>query len=95
MEEEQSEASIAADMRYVMQTIASLTGGCEICQFATGPYCKKHGRPIKVGDPRCEFFVRRLPEDPEKASRDRVQQYINDSLGIRDKRIVGRLTGEP
>ena len=92
-DEAQLEASQTEDLRYVKETILLLTGGCEICQHSTGPYCNKHRRPVKPGDPRCEFFTRRLTEDPEKARRAQVQYFIHDRLGIRENRTVRRLTG--
>jgi len=93
LEQARLEASQAEDLRYLEESILLLTGACEICQLATGPYCTKHKRPIKLGDPRCEFFTRRLPEDPEKASRNQVQRYVNEKLGIKNKDSVRRLVG--
>ena len=93
LNEAKSEASLAEDMRYINETILILTGGCEICQYSVGPFCKKHGRPIKPGDPRCEDFVRRFPEDPRNASNAQVREYVAEILGIRDKRSARRLTG--
>jgi len=87
------EESQIEELRYVRETILLLTGGCEICQHSTGPYCNKHQRPIRPGDPRCEFFARRLADDPEKARRAQVQYYIHDRLGIGENRAVRRLTG--
>jgi hypothetical protein len=92
--EPQSEASLAEDMRYIRETILNLTGGCEVCIYSVGPFCKKHGRPIKPGDPRCEFFARRFSGNPEEASNAQVRRFVNDTLGIKDKRTVMRLTGE-
>ena len=89
-----SDAQVAEDMRYIEQTILNLTGGCEICQHSSGPFCTKHQRPIKPGDTRCEFFARRFSEDPEKSSRDKVEYYIGDRLGIKDRRSVRRLMGD-
>ena len=80
-------------MRYISETILLLTGGCEVCQFSVGPFCKKHNRPIKPGDPRCEQFARRFSGDPEEASHGQVRKYIGDTLGIKDKKNVTRLTG--
>ena len=81
-------------MRYIQETILTLTGGCEVCQHSVGPFCKKHKHPIQPGDPRCEDFARRFRVDPEEASRAQVRQYVNDALGITDGRTVGRLMGE-
>ncbi len=93
LREAQSEASEAQDLRYVRDTILLLTGGCEICQHSTGPFCQKHAHAIKLGDPRCDDFARRIPDDPQKASRAQVQRFVNGALGITDRRSVLRLTG--
>jgi len=93
LDEAQSEASLEEDMRYIRERILILTGGCEVCQYSVGPFCKKHGRPIEPGGPRCEYFARRFSEDPEVASRAQVKRYVNDTLGIKDKRNARRLTG--
>jgi hypothetical protein len=87
------EISQFEDMRYIEQTILRLTGGCEICQYAVGPFCKKHGRPINPGDSRCNDFARRLPEDPRAASKAQVRQFVYGTLGVKNKRTVKRLTG--
>ena len=88
-----SEAQQAEDMRYIQETILTLTGGCEVCQHSVGPFCKKHKHPIEPGDPRCEDFARRLPEDPDSASRAQARRFVKDTLGIRDERSVDRLIG--
>ena len=93
-DEAQSEAEKAEVMRYISETILTLTGGCEVCVHSVGPFCKKQRRPIKPGDPRCEFFARRFSGNPKEAASDQVRRYISDNLGIKDKRTVGRLTGE-
>ena len=93
LDEARTEASRAQDLRYVRDTILLLTGGCEVCQHSVGPYCKKQGRPIKPGDPRCEYFARRLPDDPREASRAQVERFVNESLGVADQRYARRLTG--
>ena len=80
-------------MRYIKETILMLTGGCEVCQYSVGPFCKKRGRPIKQGDPRCEYFARRFPGNSEEASYNQVRGYINDAFGIKNKKSVNRLTG--
>jgi hypothetical protein len=92
-DEANTEAAQIEDMRYIRETILLLTGGCEVCKHSVGPFCKLHGRPIDIGDPRCADFARRFPEDPESASRAQVQKYVNDTLGIREKRNSRRLTG--
>jgi hypothetical protein len=89
----ESEVSQFEDMRYIQETILRLTGGCEICQYSAGPFCKKHRHPIQPGDPRCSDFARRFPEDPETASKVQVRHFVSDTLGIKDKKTVKRLTG--
>jgi hypothetical protein len=37
--------------------------------------------------------MRRFPENPQKASRAQAQDFVNEVLGIRDERMVKRLTG--
>jgi hypothetical protein len=93
LDEARLEASEVEDLRYIKETIYLLTGGYEICQHSTGPYCNKHRRPIKPGDPRCEFFARRLPEDPDKARRAQERHILNERFGISEDRSVRRLTG--
>ncbi|HEV2139200.1 MAG TPA: hypothetical protein VGR53_10195 [Nitrososphaerales archaeon] len=93
LHEAQSETSQTEDLRYIRETILMLTGGCEVCQYSVGPFCKKHGRPIELGDPRCEYFVRRFSEDPKRTSKDQVRKYINETLGIKDESRTSRLTG--
>ncbi len=88
------EASQVEDLRYVRETILLLTGGCEICVRSTGPFCNEYRRPIRPGDPRCEHFARRFLEDPEKAAKAQVQRFVNDVLGVTEKRSAGRLTGQ-
>lgn len=93
LDDAQVEASRIEDLRYIEETILTLTGACEICQYSTGPFCNKHKHEIKPGDPRCPDFARRLPEDPKKASKAQVQQYVNNTLGVRDAKYARRLTG--
>jgi len=93
-DEAQPDASQAEDMRYIRETILLLTGGCEVCTHSVGPFCKKHSHPIQIGDPRCGDFARRFPENPETASRAQARQFVNDTLGIKDRRNVRRLAGE-
>jgi len=93
LDEARLEASEAEDLRYIRETILLLTGGCEICQHSTGPYCNKQRRSIKPGDPRCEFFARRLSDDPNKARKAQERRIISERFGISEDRSVRRLTG--
>ena len=80
-------------LKMIKSTILSMTAGCEICQYATGPFCQKHRRSVKPGDPRCEYFVRRTPEDHRKVARAEYRQLVVDRLGVRGD-LLDRLTGE-
>jgi hypothetical protein len=87
----QTRLSLAEDMRYIADTIATLTGGCEICKNQVGLFCQVHHRPVQAGETRCEDFTRRFPEDPERAAKAQVQAYVNQTLGI-SKRNLRRMT---
>jgi hypothetical protein len=89
-EDLEKERSQAETLRYIEATISALTGGCEICIHSAGPYCKKHQRPVRAGDPRCEEFARRFPEDPEEAARAQARKIVTDTLGV-STRYAGRL----
>jgi hypothetical protein len=94
IKESETEISQYEDMRYIEETIRQLTGGCEVCQHAVGPFCKKHNRPIEPGASRCDDFARRLPKDPGAASKAQVHKFVYGTLGVRDKENIKRLTGE-
>ncbi len=87
----QQESALSEDMRFIAETIASLTGGCEICKNSVASFCQVHHHSALPGDPRCDDFVRRLPEDPGKAAKQQVQAYVNQTLGI-SKRNLLRMT---
>ena len=87
----QTELALAQDMRYIADTIATLTGGCEICKNQLGLFCQVHHHPVQAGDTRCDAFARRFPEDPERAAKAQVQAYVNQTLGI-SKRNLRRVT---
>jgi hypothetical protein len=82
------------DLKYIKETILALTGGCEICSFSVGPFCNKHRRAIKPGDPRCVDFARRFPDDPRAASRAQVRDYVTSTLGVSDKASIVKLTAD-
>ncbi len=92
-DEQGPEFSEVETLRAIQASLQLLTGGCEICQNATGSFCRKHRRSFSPGEPRCDFFVRRLPEDPRKASKAQVQEFVNGVLGITDERTARRLIG--
>jgi hypothetical protein len=87
----QSELALAQDMKYIADTIANLTGGCEICKNQIGLFCQVHHRPVHAGDTRCDDFARRFPEDPEHAAKAQAQAYVNQTLGL-SKRNLRRMT---
>jgi hypothetical protein len=71
-----------------------LTGGCEICQHQIGLYCEKQRRPVNRGDPRCDFFLRRVSRlSNENLTKAQIQEKVNDILGITEMRTIRRLTG--
>ncbi len=80
-------------LRAIQASLMLLTAGCEVCQYSTGGFCNKHRRHFSPGDPRCEYFARRFKEDPDKATRDQIQSFVNRALGITDPDTVARLTG--
>ena len=90
----QAELEQVETMRYIQASIDMLTGGCEICKNAEGLFCVVHKHPVKAGDARCDDFVRRLPEDPRKASRAQSEQFISETLCL-SKKNLRRFTGEP
>ncbi len=87
----EDELALAEDMRYIAASIALLTGGCEICKNAEAQFCKVHHHPVHAGDPRCESFARRFPEDPERAAKAQAQAFVNQTLGI-SKEYLRRVT---
>jgi len=44
---------------FVNMSLGLMTGGCEQCVFSDRLFCQKHGRPVKPGESRCEFFKQR------------------------------------
>lgn len=77
----------------IRDTLQVLTGACEVCQFNSDSFCEKNRWVIKEGDPRCDYFARRLSRQPgEDPTKARVQAYVNDILGIRGNTFQ-RLTG--
>jgi len=52
---------------FVNASLGTLTGGCEVCEFArrnNSPalFCEKKKSPVSWGGPRCEQFVRALAQ---------------------------------
>ncbi len=80
-------------LRYLQNSIALLTGGCEICTNANGFYCAKHQHPVKAGDPRCSDFSRRFPSDPREVTKAEAERLVREKLGLSPK-AVKRVIGE-
>jgi len=88
----QREVEEAETLQYLMASIETLTGGCEICVHNEAQFCAKHRHPVKDGDPRCADFARRFTEKPEETSRAQSEKLIRDYLGLSEKslnRIIG------
>ncbi len=89
--EVQNDLAISEDLKYIASTLASLTGGCEICTNCVAQFCQVHHHPAMPGDPRCDDFIRRFPEDPEKVAKAQVQAFVNQTLGVSKTNLL-RLT---
>lgn len=89
----EDEDSRAEELRLIRETLQIMTGGCEICQYSSGPFCKKHGRPVAAGDTRCPDFARRSTEQAQKASRAYTREFVYGRLGIKGKNL-DRLAGK-
>ena len=76
----------------IKDTLLLLTGGCEISNRQDGIYCDKHQRYLKEGESRCTYLTERFA-DGERRSKAELQRYVNETLGIRDQKLVKRLTG--
>ncbi len=82
------------DLLTIRQTLLLLTGGCEIAERQEGLYCEKHGRMLGAGHTQCDYLAERFSRDAgEGRSKDQIQRYVNDILGIKDPRLAKRLTG--
>jgi hypothetical protein len=78
----------------IKQGLFMLTGGCEIYSRREGYFCKKHGRPVKQGESRCDYLANRFSAAVgETSSKVQIQHYVNDILGIKDPQNVKRLAG--
>lgn len=97
--DESTRTDNASERQFLQQLGAhlhELTGGCGVCQHSDGTYCQQQRRPVSRDDPRCDSFLRRqirpADENPQQAQ---IKQYVNEVLGIRDRKTVRRLTGGP
>jgi hypothetical protein len=87
--EDKSQIEVLLSIR---DSLAELTGGCEVSKFAEGLFCLKHGRPVETGEVRCDSFVRRRSyaggEDPTKRQ---IEDYVRGVLGIKTGKNFRRL----
>ena len=61
---EGSEMTQKEIQEFVNSSLGLMTGGCELCEHYDRLFCKKLGRPVKVGEGRCEYFTRRPSKGP-------------------------------
>ena len=75
-------------------TLLLLTEDCLVVERPEGFFCEKHSLPVAKGATRCKYLASRFASNEgEQQSKAQVQQYINEILGIKDPKIVKRLTG--
>jgi hypothetical protein len=78
----------------IKQSLLLLTGGCDISERQDGLFCEKHGRPLRPGESRCDFVVERFSRaEAEVRSKEQIQRYVNEILGVKDPKSIKRLTG--
>jgi len=76
----------------IKDTLLVLTSECDVRYRQDGRYCEKHGLPVGEGNSRCGYLASRLAASTED-QKARIQQYVNEILGVRDPKLVKRLTG--
>ncbi len=80
-------------MSSIKETLLLLTGECEVAQRPNGFFCEKHQRAIDADKGRCSYITERFARNEgEKRSREQIQQYVNEVLGVRDPKTLRRLT---
>jgi hypothetical protein len=78
----------------IKDSLMLLTGECEITQHTQGPFCEKHGRPVPPGGRVCDYLATHFAsKDSETRSKEQIQQYVSEMLGIKNPSNVRRLTG--
>jgi hypothetical protein len=78
----------------IKQTLILLTGGCEVAARQDGMYCEKHGRTLGKGETRCDYVTERFSKsDGKERTKEEIQRYVSDILGVRDPRMIQRFTG--
>jgi hypothetical protein len=97
--DETKESETRPLLQLVTDSLAEMTGGCEVCTNAQqrnaweGLYCVVHQKEVKRGDQRCESFERRETHpDPGEASRALAREYARKTFGI-NGRTLRRLYG--
>jgi hypothetical protein len=77
----------------IRDTLLLLTEDCLVVEHPEGLYCEKHSLPVMKGATRCKYLASRFASNEgQEKSKAQVQQYINDTLGIKDQKTVKRLT---
>ncbi len=76
----------------IKDTLMLLTSECDVTFRQDGRYCQKHGLPVEDGSSRCGYLAARFAASRED-QKARIQQYVNEILGIRDPKLAKRLTG--
>ncbi len=77
----------------IEQSLLLLTGGCQAIERTGGHYCERHRRRIPTGETRCGYVAEHYSHLGGAEQKARMQQYVNDLLGIKDLRTVRRLIG--
>jgi hypothetical protein len=92
-------AEEAAISRASLETLASikdtlvlLTSGCEITLSQTGRRCERHQLPVNGEGDRCGYLASRFAASTED-QKSLIQQYVNETLGVRNPKVAKRLTG--
>ena len=87
--EDQSQIEVLLGIR---DSLAELTGGCEVGRLPEGFFCLKHGRQVQEGSTRCDSFARHPShaegEDPTKRQ---IEDYVRGVLGIKTGKNFRRL----
>jgi hypothetical protein len=76
----------------IKDTLVLLTSECEITVSQTGRRCEKHQLPVSGEGNRCGYLASRFAAGMED-QKSRIQQYVNEILGVRDPKVAKRLTG--
>jgi hypothetical protein len=76
----------------IRDTVDLLTSDCEVADGPDGLHCEKHARPVGAGGSRCDYLATRFVASTEE-QKGKIQQYVNDILGVKDPKLVKRLTG--